>query len=116
MVPYYVRPSEAGVVAHFEAVAAASPAPVVIYNIPVRTGRNLGPGGMLQLAQHPNIAGVKQAVGALDTETLEILAAAPLRLLRARWRRPVPAPHRADGGRGRDLRQRATCAPSASWP
>ena len=77
VVPYYVRPSEAGVVAHFEAVAAASPAPVVIYNIPVRTGRNLGPGGMLQLAQHPNIAGVKQAVGALDTETLEILASAP---------------------------------------
>lgn len=77
VVPYYVRPSEAGVVAHFEAVAAASPAPVVIYNIPVRTGRNLGPAGMLQLAQHPNIVGVKQAVGALDTETLEILAAAP---------------------------------------
>ncbi len=77
VVPYYVRPSEAGVVAHFEAVAAASPAPVVIYNIPVRTGRNLGLGGMLQLAEHPNIAGVKQAVGALDTETLEILAAAP---------------------------------------
>jgi 4-hydroxy-tetrahydrodipicolinate synthase len=77
VVPYYVRPSEAGVVAHFEAVAAASPVPVVVYNIPVRTGRNLGPKGMLQLARTPNIAGVKQAVGALDTETLEILADAP---------------------------------------
>jgi 4-hydroxy-tetrahydrodipicolinate synthase len=77
VVPYYVRPSEAGVVAHFEAVAAASPVPVIVYNIPARTGRNLGPAGMLQLARHPNIAGVKQAVGALDTDTLEILAGAP---------------------------------------
>ncbi len=77
VVPYYVRPSEAGIVAHFEAVAAASPVPVVVYNIPVRTGRNLGPAGMLALARHPNVAGVKQAVGAVDTDTLEILAGAP---------------------------------------
>jgi 4-hydroxy-tetrahydrodipicolinate synthase len=77
VVPYYVRPSEAGVVAHFTAVAEASPVPVLIYNIPVRTGRNLGSAGMLELARHPNVVGVKQAVGALDTETLEILAAAP---------------------------------------
>jgi 4-hydroxy-tetrahydrodipicolinate synthase len=77
VVPYYVRPSEAGVVAHFRAVADASPVPVVIYNIPVRTGRNLGPEGMLDLARYPNIVGVKQAVGALDAETLDILATAP---------------------------------------
>jgi 4-hydroxy-tetrahydrodipicolinate synthase len=77
VVPYYVRPSEAGVVAHFRAVADASPVPVVVYNIPVRTGRNLGAAGMLELARHPNVVGVKQAVGALDTETLEILAGAP---------------------------------------
>jgi 4-hydroxy-tetrahydrodipicolinate synthase len=77
VVPYYVRPSEAGIVAHFRAVAAASPVPVVAYNIPVRTGRNLGPRGMLELAQTPNVAGVKQAVGALDDDTLEILAGAP---------------------------------------
>jgi 4-hydroxy-tetrahydrodipicolinate synthase len=77
VVPYYVRPSEAGVVAHFEAVAAASPVPLVVYNIPVRTGRNLGPVGMLELAQRPDVIGVKQAVGALDAETLEILAGAP---------------------------------------
>jgi 4-hydroxy-tetrahydrodipicolinate synthase len=50
---------------------------VVVYNIPIRTGRNLGPAGMLELARHPNVIGVKQAVGALDTETLQILAAAP---------------------------------------
>ena len=77
VVPYYVRPSEAGVVAHLRAVADASPAPIVIYNIPIRTGRNLGPAGMLELAAHPNVAGVKQAVGALDADTLEVLARAP---------------------------------------
>ncbi|MFN8025504.1 MAG: 4-hydroxy-tetrahydrodipicolinate synthase [Acidimicrobiia bacterium] len=77
VVPYYVRPSEAGIVAHMRAVADASPVPLVIYNIPIRAGRNLGPAGLLELAQHPNITGMKQATGALDAETLEILAAAP---------------------------------------
>jgi 4-hydroxy-tetrahydrodipicolinate synthase len=77
VVPYYVRPSEAGIVAHFQAVAAASPVPVVVYNIPIRTGRNLGPAGMLELARHPGITAVKQAVGAIDTDTLEILAGSP---------------------------------------
>jgi 4-hydroxy-tetrahydrodipicolinate synthase len=77
VVPYYVRPSEAGVVAHFRAVADASPVPVVVYNIPVRTGRNLGPAGMLELASLPSVIGVKQAVGGLDEETLQILARAP---------------------------------------
>jgi len=77
VVPYYVRPSEAGIVAHFKAVADASPVPLVLYNIPVRTGRVVGPAAMLDLARTPNIAGVKQAVGALDTDTLEILAGAP---------------------------------------
>jgi 4-hydroxy-tetrahydrodipicolinate synthase len=77
VVPYYVRPSEAGVVAHLRAVADASPVPVVVYNIPARTGRNLGPAGLLEVATHPNVVGVKQAVGALDADTLELLARAP---------------------------------------
>jgi 4-hydroxy-tetrahydrodipicolinate synthase len=77
VVPYYVRPSQVGIVAHFEAVAAASPVPVVIYNIPARTGRNLEPVGMLQLAATPNVCAVKQATGALDADTLEVLAGAP---------------------------------------
>ncbi len=77
VVPYYVRPSEAGIVAHLQAVAAASPVPIVVYNIPIRTGRNLGAAGVLELAHTPNVIGMKQAVGALDADTLEILAAAP---------------------------------------
>ncbi|MET0920001.1 MAG: 4-hydroxy-tetrahydrodipicolinate synthase [Acidimicrobiia bacterium] len=77
VVPYYVRPSEAGIVEHMKAVAAASPVPLVMYNIPYRTGRNLGPVGMLELANTPNITGVKQSVGSLDADTLQILAEAP---------------------------------------
>jgi len=77
VVPYYVRPSQAGIVAHMNAVADTSPVPVVIYNIPVRSGRVLEVAGMLELAAHPNVAGVKQAVDGIDLATLEILAQAP---------------------------------------
>ena len=77
VVPYYVRPSQAGIVAHITAVADASPVPIVVYNIPMRTGRVLELAGMLELAAHPNVAGVKQAVDGIDLATLEILAAAP---------------------------------------
>jgi 4-hydroxy-tetrahydrodipicolinate synthase len=77
VVPYYVRPSEAGIVEHFRAVAAASPVPLVLYNVPARTGRDLGPAGMLELAATPNVAGVKQAHDSLDADTLAVLAGAP---------------------------------------
>jgi 4-hydroxy-tetrahydrodipicolinate synthase len=77
VVPYYVRPSEAAIVEHYRAVAEASPVPIVAYNIPIRTGRGLGAGSLLDLAAIPNVAGVKQAVGAIDVDTLEVLAADP---------------------------------------
>ena len=77
VVPYYVRPSQQGIVEHFRAVAAASPVPVLVYNIPLRTGRVLEVPGMLELAALPNIVGVKQAVDGIDLATLEILAGAP---------------------------------------
>jgi 4-hydroxy-tetrahydrodipicolinate synthase len=77
VVPYYVRPSEAAIVAHFQAVAARSPVPLVLYNIPYRTGRGLGAQALLELARTDGIVGLKQAVGALDVDTLELLAGAP---------------------------------------
>ena len=62
--PYYNRPSQAGIAAHFAAVAAATPLPVLIYDIPVRTGRKVAIDTMLQLARDcPNIVGVKDASG-----------------------------------------------------
>jgi 4-hydroxy-tetrahydrodipicolinate synthase len=76
LVPYYTRPGQAGIIAHFETVADASPLPVMMYNIPYRTGEALEPDGLLRLAEHPNIVGVKQSVG-LDADTLRILAESP---------------------------------------
>ena len=77
VVPYYVRPSEAGIVAHFRAVADASPVPVVLYNIAIRTGRNISAASVLEAATHPNIVGIKQAAAGLDLDTLELLRGAP---------------------------------------
>lgn len=74
VVPYYVRPSQAGIVAHFKAAAEASPVPVIVYNIAIRTGRNLDAPGVIELARTPNFAGVKQAAIGLDVDSLELLA------------------------------------------
>ena len=62
--PYYNRPSAAGLSAHFRAVAGATDLPVVLYDIPVRSGRRIGPDLTLQLARDvPNIVAVKDATG-----------------------------------------------------
>jgi 4-hydroxy-tetrahydrodipicolinate synthase len=62
--PYYNRPSPAGVSAHFRAVAAATDLPVVLYDIPVRSGRRIGPALTIELARDvPTIVGVKDATG-----------------------------------------------------
>jgi 4-hydroxy-tetrahydrodipicolinate synthase len=74
VVPYYVRPSEAAVVRHFQVVAERSPVPLIVYNIPYRTGRGLGADALLELAATENVAGVKQAVGGIDADTLAVLA------------------------------------------
>ena len=75
--PYYNRPPQAGIEAHFSAVAAASHLPVIIYDIPVRTGRKVATETLLRLArQVPNIVGVKDAAGN-PAESARLLAEAP---------------------------------------
>ncbi|RDI66426.1 4-hydroxy-tetrahydrodipicolinate synthase [Nocardia pseudobrasiliensis] len=74
VVPYYTRPSEEGVVAHFRAMAAASPVPLLVYNIPYRTGRTLGVETLCRLAELPNVAGFKHAVGGIDDTTIAFLS------------------------------------------
>jgi 4-hydroxy-tetrahydrodipicolinate synthase len=76
VVPYYVRPSQEGIVAHFTEIAQHSSTPIVVYNIPSRTGRLLEAPHLLELARTPNIAGVKQAT-ALDPDAMALLAGAP---------------------------------------
>lgn len=77
VVPYYTRPSEDGVVEHFRRLAAASPVPLVIYNVPHRTARPLSADTLLQLAELPNVAGFKHAVGGIDDTTIAFLGALP---------------------------------------
>jgi len=59
--PYYNKPSARGVIDHFNSIADACPVPVILYNIPGRTGINLSPETVLTLADHPNIIGIKEA-------------------------------------------------------
>jgi len=61
--PYYNRPSQAGLIAHFSKLAEATRLPIVIYNIPKRTGVNMEPGTVAKLAELPNIVGIKEASG-----------------------------------------------------
>ena len=59
--PYYNKPGARGVIAHYTAIADASPVPVIMYNIPSRSGINMTSATTLTLAQHPNIIGIKEA-------------------------------------------------------
>jgi 4-hydroxy-tetrahydrodipicolinate synthase len=75
--PYYNRPSAAGLSAHFRAVAEASDLPVVLYDIPVRSGRRIGPGLIVHLASEvPNIVAVKDATGDVSSAA-HVVAEAP---------------------------------------
>ena len=64
--PYYNKPTQAGLIAHFEAVAAHTKLPVVMYNVPGRTGVSIAPETVAHLAAIPNIVGVKEASGSID--------------------------------------------------
>lgn len=61
--PYYNKATQAGLIAHFTAVADASAKPVILYNVPSRTGCNLLPDTVAVLAKHPNVAAIKEASG-----------------------------------------------------
>ncbi|HLW17131.1 MAG TPA: 4-hydroxy-tetrahydrodipicolinate synthase, partial [Actinomycetota bacterium] len=63
--PYYSRPPQTGLLAHFRAVAAATDLPVILYDIPSRTARKIEHETLLKLAEVPNIVGVKDAAGDL---------------------------------------------------
>jgi 4-hydroxy-tetrahydrodipicolinate synthase len=75
--PYYNRPSQAGIDAHFRAVAAATDLPVVIYDIPIRTGRKITTATLLRLARDvPNVLALKDAAGN-PGETAALISSAP---------------------------------------
>ncbi len=67
--PYYNRPSQEGLFRHFAAIADSCDLPIVLYNVPARTGVSLSIETIERLAEHPNVAGIKEASGSLDLAT-----------------------------------------------
>lgn len=74
--PYYNKPTQPGLVAHYLAVADESGLPLLVYNIPGRTASNVLPETLAQLAEHPQIVGVKEASGNLD-QMAEVIRCCP---------------------------------------
>ena len=64
--PYYNKASEAGLIAHYEAIASATPLPIIAYHVPARTGCKMSPAACRRLAEIPTLAGLKDATGDLS--------------------------------------------------
>jgi 4-hydroxy-tetrahydrodipicolinate synthase len=77
VVPYYTRPTPLAIIEHYRVVASESPVPIVAYNVPYRTGRELNALDLLAIAALDNVVGLKQSVGCIDAETLKVLRNAP---------------------------------------
>jgi 4-hydroxy-tetrahydrodipicolinate synthase len=76
VVPYYNKPTQEGLYRHFSELADAVEVPVILYNVPGRTGANLAPRTVMRLAAHKNIRGIKEASGNL-LQVMEILTRRP---------------------------------------
>lgn len=74
--PYYNKPTQEGIIAHFTAIADASPVPVLLYNVPGRTVINMKADTIVKMAEHPNIIGIKDAGGSLE-QSMELAARVP---------------------------------------
>ena len=74
VVPYYNKPSQAGLAAHFLAIANASPLPIVVYNVPSRTVADISVETLAEIAKHPKIVAVKDATGNLGRVSAQRLA------------------------------------------
>ena len=73
VVPYYSKPSQAGLAAHFTAIADESPLPIIVYNVPSRTVADISVDTLAAIAKHPKIVGVKDATGNLGRVTAQRL-------------------------------------------
>ncbi len=75
--PYYNKPSQEGIFQHYKAIAASSPKPIILYNVPGRTGRNMEPSTTIRLAHEvPNIGGIKEAGNSIP-QCMQILRDRP---------------------------------------
>jgi 4-hydroxy-tetrahydrodipicolinate synthase len=97
--PYYNKPTPEGLFAHFSAIAEATPLPVMLYNVPGRTGCNMDATTLAKLATIPHVIGVKEASGNI-TQMIEICRAVPDNFLVLSGDDAMTLPLMAIGGRG----------------
>lgn len=97
--PYYNKPSQEGIYRHYMAVADASPVPVLLYNVPGRTGANVSAATTVRLAAHPNIIGTKDACGDFE-QYIHIAKHAPSDFLLISGDDMLTVPLIAVGGKG----------------
>jgi len=97
--PPYNRPPQRGFIAHFEAIADAVDVPIVIYNVPGRTGSNIASGTTLALAEHPNICGIKEASGDME-QIIDVILHRPDGFVVLSGDDPLTVPMMALGGDG----------------
>ena len=97
--PYYNKPTPEGLFRHYQAIAEATPLPILVYNVPGRTGCNVDPSTLARLASIPHVAGVKEASGNV-TQICEVLRAVPADFLVLSGDDALTLPAMAVGARG----------------
>ncbi len=97
--PYYNKPNQQGIIYHYNEVANASPLPVILYNVPGRTGSNMTASTQLELAKHPNIVATKEASGNME-QAMSILKDKPADFLVISGDDALTFPILACGGSG----------------
>ncbi len=97
--PYYNKPTPEGLYQHFRAIAESTPLPIVVYNVPGRTGVNIDVATLARMAQLPNIVGVKEASGNV-TQMCEVCTAVPADFIVLSGDDALTLPLMAVGGRG----------------
>ena len=99
MAPYYNKPTQEGLFQHFQAIADSTPLPIVLYNVPSRTGVNIEPATVARLATLPNVVGVKEASGNIS-QMCDVCHLAPPEFIVLSGDDAVTLPLMAIGGRG----------------
>ena len=97
--PYYNKPNQQGIIYHYTEVANASPLPIILYNVPGRTGSNMTASTQLELAKHPNIVATKEASGNME-QVMSILKDKPADFLVISGDDALTFPILACGGSG----------------
>jgi 4-hydroxy-tetrahydrodipicolinate synthase len=97
--PYYNKPTQEGLYQHFKAIAESTPLPIIVYNVPGRTGVNVEVATLARMAEVPNIVGVKEASGNM-TQMCEVAKAVPPEFLVLSGDDALTLPLMAVGGRG----------------